>query len=160
MFEHVGLKNLPAYFAIAHRLLKPGGLFLNHGITSDEGGWKKSVTTEFINRYVFPDGQVETISTVQRIMEDTGFEIHDVESLRQHYALTLREWVRRLEEQREEALKYVTEPVFRIWRLYMAVSALQFEEGCSGVYQVLISKRTPFARPVPLTRNDLYQPSH
>ncbi len=160
MFEHVGLKNLPAYFAIAHRLLKPGGLFLNHGITSDEGGWKKSLTTEFINRYVFPDGQVETISTVQRIMEDTGFEIHDVESLRQHYALTLREWVRRLEEQREEALKYVTEPVFRIWRLYMAVSALQFEEGCSGIYQVLISKRTPFARPVPLTRNDLYQPSH
>ena len=160
MFEHVGLKNLPAYFVIAHRLLKPGGLFLNHGITSDEGGWKKSLTTEFINRYVFPDGQVETISTVQRIMEDTGFEIHDVESLRQHYALTLREWVRRLEEQREEALKYVTEPVFRIWRLYMAVSALQFEEGCSGIYQVLISKRTPFARPVPLTRNDLYQPSH
>jgi len=160
MFEHVGLKNLPAYFAIAHRLLKPGGLFLNHGITSDEGGWKKSLTTEFINRYVFPDGQVETIGTVQRIMEDTGFEIHDVESLRQHYALTLREWVRRLEEQREEALKYVTEPVFRIWRLYMAVSALQFEEGCSGIYQVLISKRTPFARPVPLTRNDLYQPSH
>ena len=62
-------------------MLKPGGLFLNHGITSDEGGWKKSITTEFINRYVFPDGQLETISTVQQIMEDAKFEIHDVEGL-------------------------------------------------------------------------------
>jgi len=156
MFEHVGLKNLPTYFDIAHRLLKPGGLFLNHGITSDEGGWKKTVATEFINRYVFPDGQMETVSTVQQIMEDTGFEIHDVESLRQHYALTLREWVSRLEERREEAMKHVTEPVYRIWRLYMAACALQFEEGCAGIYQVLISKRAALSRPVPLTRRDLY----
>ena len=158
MFEHVGLKNLPSYFAIAHRLLKPGGLFLNHGITSDEGGWKKTVATEFINRYVFPDGQLETIGTVQQIMEDASFEIHDVESLRQHYALTLREWVSRLEARREAALQHVTEPVYRIWRLYMAVCALQFEEGCCGIYQVLISKREAFSKPVPLTRNDLYQP--
>ena len=157
MFEHVGLKNLSAYFAIANRLLKPGGLFLNHGITSDEGGWKKTVATEFINRYVFPDGQMETVSTVQQIMEDAGFEIHDVEGLRQHYALTLREWVSRLEERREEALKHVIEPVYRIWRLYMAACALQFEEGCAGIYQVLISKRAPFLSPVPLTRRDLYQ---
>lgn len=157
MFEHVGLKNLPGYFAIACRQLKPGGLFLNHGITSDEGGWKKSVATEFINRYVFPDGQLETISTVQQIMEDTGFEIHDVESMRQHYALTLREWVTRLEQRHIEALQYVTEPVYRIWRLYMAASALQFEEGCAGIYQVLISRRESFSNPVPLTRHDLYQ---
>ncbi len=157
MFEHVGLKNLPTYFAIAHRLLKPGGLFLNHGITSDEGGWKKSVATEFINRYVFPDGQMETVSTVQQIMEDAGFEIHDVESLRQHYALTLREWVNRLELRHEEALKHVPESVYRIWRLYMAACALQFEEGCAGIYQILISRRAPFSNPVPLTRRDLYR---
>ena len=157
MFEHVGLKNLPAYFTIARRLLKPGGLFLNHGITSDEGGWKKSITTEFINRYVFPDGQMETVSTVQQIMEDAGFEIHDVEGLRQHYALTLREWVNRLELRHEEALKHVPEPVYRIWRLYMAASALQFEEGIAGVYQILVSRRAPFFKPVPLTRRDLYQ---
>ncbi|MEW5757745.1 MAG: cyclopropane-fatty-acyl-phospholipid synthase family protein [Pseudomonadota bacterium] len=156
MFEHVGLKNLPAYFAIARRLLKPGGLFLNHGITSDEGGWKKSVATEFINRYVFPDGQLETICTVQKIMEDTDFEIHDVEGLRQHYALTLREWVSRLELRREEALKHVPESVYRIWRLYMAACALQFEEGNTGIYQILASKREPFSNPVPLTRRDLY----
>jgi len=156
MFEHVGLKNLPTYFEIAHRLLKPGGLFLNHGITSDEGGWKKSVATEFINRYVFPDGQLETIGTVQQIMEDASFEIHDIEGLRSHYALTLREWVRRLEERREEALQHVPESVYRVWRLYMAACALQFEEGCAGIYQVLISKRAALSRPVPLTRRDLY----
>lgn len=156
MFEHVGLKNLPTYFEIAHRLLKPGGLFLNHGITSDEGGWEKGLSTEFINRYVFPDGQLETISTVQRILEDSDFEIHDVESLRPHYALTLREWVRRLELRREDALKHVPESIYRIWRLYMAASALQFEEGCTGVYQILVSRREAFSRPVPLTRRDLY----
>lgn len=155
MFEHVGLKNLPTYFEIAHRLLKPGGLFLNHGITSDEDGWKKTVSTEFINRYVFPDGQLETVSTVQKIMEDSGFEIHDVEGLRQHYALTLREWVRRLDECHEQALKYVTEPVYRIWRLYMAACAMQFEEGNTGIYQILVSRRAPFSNPVPLTRRDL-----
>ena len=157
MFEHVGLKNLPAYFAIARRLLKPGGLFLNHGITSDESGWKKSVTTEFINRYVFPDGQMETVSTVQKSMEDAGFEVHDVEGLRQHYALTLREWVSRLDEHHEEALKHVPESVYRIWRFYMAACAVQFEEGNIGIYQILVSKRKPFSSPVPLTRRDLYQ---
>ena len=157
MFEHVGLKNLPTYFAVARRVLKPGGLFLNHGITSDEGGWKKSVATEFINRYVFPDGQLETVSTVQQLMEDAGFEIHDVEGLRRHYALTLREWVRRLDAQHDRALRYVSESVFRIWRLYMAACALQFEAGNTGIYQILASRRQPFSDPLPLTRRDLYR---
>ncbi|BBI99822.1 cyclopropane-fatty-acyl-phospholipid synthase [Ferrigenium kumadai] len=156
MFEHVGLKNLPTYFSVAHRALKPGGLFLNHGITSEEGGWKKGIATEFINRYVFPDGQLENISTVQQLMEDAKFEIHDVESLRKHYELTLREWVRRLESRREEVLEHVPESVYRIWRLYMAACAMQFEEGNTGVYQILASKRAPFSNPVPLTRRDLY----
>lgn len=158
MFEHVGLKNLPTYFDIANRMLKPGGLFLNHGITTDESGWKKTIATEFINRYVFPDGQLETISTVQQNMENADFEIHDVEGLRLHYALTLREWVSRLEQRREEALNHVSDSVYRIWRLYMAACALQFEEGGTGIYQILASKRADFSRPVPLTRRDLYEP--
>jgi cyclopropane-fatty-acyl-phospholipid synthase len=156
MFEHVGLKNLPKYFSVANRLLKPGGLFLNHGITSDARGWKKTLTTEFINRYVFPDGQLETIGTVQQIMEAASFEIHDVEGLRQHYALTLREWVSRLELRREDALRHVPESIYRIWRLYMAACAMQFEEGNIGVYQILASKRAPYCCPVSLTRRDLY----
>ncbi len=156
MFEHVGLKNLPTYFRTAQRLLKPGGLFLNHGITSEEGGWETSMSTEFINRYVFPDGELETVSTVQQIMENCGFEIHDVEGLRQHYALTLREWVRRLEAGHEQALQHVNEATYRVWLLYMAGSALQFEEGITGIYQILASRREPWLQPVPLTRRDLY----
>lgn len=158
MFEHVGLKNLPAYFSIAHRMLKPGGLFLNHGITSDEGGWKKSVATEFINRYVFPDGELDTVSNIQRAMEEhTRFEILDVEALRPHYALTLRHWVKRLEEHREEALQHVSEATYRVWHLYMAACALQFEEGVIGVYQILAAKCGTWPIPVPLTRRDVYR---
>jgi cyclopropane-fatty-acyl-phospholipid synthase len=157
MFEHVGLKNLPVYFATAYRLLKPGGLFLNHGITYDEEGWKKTVSTEFINRYVFPDGELDTVSNIQRGMERAHFEILDVEALRPHYALTLRHWVRRLEERREEALRHVSEVTYRVWHLYMAACALQFEKGETGVYQILAAKRRTWPVPVPLTRRDIYR---
>jgi cyclopropane-fatty-acyl-phospholipid synthase len=93
MFEHVGLKNLPVYFDTVRRVLKPGGLFLNHGITHEHSGWRRNLSTEFINRYVFPDGQLDAVSNIQRFMEDARFEIADVEGLRAHYALTLRAWV-------------------------------------------------------------------
>lgn len=155
MFEHVGLKNLPIYFNIAWRLLKPGGLFLNHGITHDREGWRKSVGTRFINRYVFPDGELDTVGNVQRAMERSDFEILDVEALRRHYALTLRHWVRRLESREAEAVQQVSEPVYRIWRLYMAACALQFERGDIGVYQILAARRDGTVQ-VPLTRRDLY----
>jgi cyclopropane-fatty-acyl-phospholipid synthase len=154
MFEHVGLANLPRYFGTAHRLLRPGGLFLNHGITSWEEGWKKGVSTEFINRYVFPDGELDTVSNVLRAMEQSRFEVLDVESLRPHYALTLRHWVRRLEANREAAVRIVGEEVYRVWRLYMAACALQFESGETGVYQILLARSLePWA--APLTRRDI-----
>jgi len=156
MFEHVGLKNLPVYFSTVHRLLKPRGLFLNHGITHDCEGWQKSVSTEFINRYVFPDGQLDNISNVQHVMERARFEIADVEALRPHYALTLRHWVERLERNRSRALQFVNEATYRVWRLYMAACALEFEAGDIGIYQVLASKRAPGAPPLPLTRRHLY----
>ncbi len=156
MFEHVGLKNLPVYFSTVHRLLKPAGLFLNHGITHDVEGWNRTSSTEFINRYVFPDGQLDTVSNIQRGMERARFEIADVEALRPHYALTLRHWVARLEAHHEQALQYVSESTFRVWRLYMAACALEFESGEIGVYQVLASKRAVGPALLPLTRGHLY----
>jgi cyclopropane-fatty-acyl-phospholipid synthase len=156
MFEHVGLKNLPVYFSKVNRLLKPRGLFLNHGITHDSEGWQANVSTEFINRYVFPDGQLDTISNVQRVMERAKFEIADVEGLRQHYAMTLRHWVARLEGNRALALQYVNEATYRVWRLYMSACALQFESGEIGIYQILANKRSAGIPDLPLTRRHLY----
>jgi cyclopropane-fatty-acyl-phospholipid synthase len=156
MFEHVGLANLPTYLATVQRVLRPGGLFLNHGITHDEEGWNKTVAAEFINRYVFPDGELDCVSNIQLGMERAGFEIHDVEGLRPHYALTLRHWVDRLEANREAALREVSEPTYRVWRLYMAACALEFESGGTGIYQILASRPDRGRWPVPLARRDLY----
>jgi cyclopropane-fatty-acyl-phospholipid synthase len=156
MFEHVGLANLPAYLATVRDVLRPGGLFLNHGITHDAEGWNKTLATAFINRYVFPDGELDCVSNIQLHMERAGFEIHDVEGLRPHYALTLRHWVQRLEANREAVLREVDEPTFRVWRLYMAACALEFESGGAGIYQILASRRNGGEWPVPLSRDDLY----
>jgi cyclopropane-fatty-acyl-phospholipid synthase len=144
------------YFSTVHRLLKPRGLFLNHGITHDTEGWEQNIATSFINRYVFPDGQLEMVSNIQRHMERSKFEIADVESLRPHYAKTLRHWVDRLERNRGAALQHVNEATYRVWRLYMAASALQFESGEIGIYQVLAAKRTVGIPDLPLTRRHLY----
>jgi len=160
MFEHVGLKNLPIYFSIVNQLLKPNGLFLNHGITTDESGWGRCVSSRFINRHVFPDGELETVSTIQSLMEDANFEIADVEGLRPHYALTLRHWVHRLERHYEDALNLVGERNYRIWRLYMTGCALQFEQGQTGIYQILAVRKNNSLPPLPLTRRDLYEPGN
>jgi cyclopropane-fatty-acyl-phospholipid synthase len=159
MFEHVGLKNLPLYFEIVHRLLKPSGLLLNHGITHAQAGWSKNLSTRFINRYVFPDGELDSISNIQRVMESACFEIADVEALRPHYALTLRAWASRLEQCHERALQFVSETTYRIWRLYIAACALEFESGGIGIYQVLASKRDTGSLKLPLTRRHLYDRS-
>ena len=158
MFEHVGLANMQAYLATVERVLRPGGLFLNHGITHDEEGWNDTVATQFINRYVFPDGEFDCVSNIALGMERAGFEIQDVEALRRHYALTLRDWVKRLEANRDAALCEVDEPTFRIWRLYMAACALEFEAGGTGVYQILATRRG-METTLPLTRQDLYAPA-
>ena len=156
MFEHVGLAHLAVYNATVRRVLRPGGLFLNHGVTRDDEGWKKTTETRFINRYIFPDAEVDTVGNVLQGMERAGFEIHDVESLRMHYALTLRHWVRRLEAGQAQAVAEVGEIRYRTWRLYMAACALQFEEGATSIHQILASNRAGGPAPVPLTRRDLY----
>ena len=159
MFEHVGLRNLPVYFSCIHQLLKPGGVFLNHGITHDVEGWQKTLSTEFINRYIFPDGQLDTVSNISREMERAKFEIADCESLRAHYALTLRQWVARLEQHHAAVLETVSESTYRIWRLYMAASALEFEGGELGIYQILATKRSVGLTVLPLTRQHIYAES-
>jgi cyclopropane-fatty-acyl-phospholipid synthase len=156
MFEHVGLKNLPVYFATLFRQLRPGGLLLNHGITHYVEGWDKTLSTDFINRYVFPDGQLDTVGNIQRHMERADFELLDVEAWRPHYALTLRHWVARLEARHAEALAHVSEATYRVWRLYMAACALEFESGDIGVYQLLAARRVPGGTTVPMSRRHMY----
>ena len=155
MFEHVGVRNFPTYFGVVRRLLKPGGLFLNHGITS-EAGWRRTPLTRFMNQYIFPDGELARIGDVVGAMERQGFEILDLESLRPHYPLTLRHWSRALCARRDAVIAVSSEVTYRLWRLYMAGSAYFFEQGSIGVYQILAGRA--HGRPsVPLRRDDLYR---
>ncbi|MCE0524136.1 MAG: cyclopropane-fatty-acyl-phospholipid synthase family protein [Methylacidiphilales bacterium] len=142
MVEHVGRKNLGVYFEQVSGLLKRGGLFLNHGIGRGPVPWTNE-GEGFIDRYVFPDTDLPPIATMLEAAAGAGLEIRDVESLREHYALTLRHWVRRLEFRHEEALREVDETAYRIWRLYMAGSAHNFDLGSISIYQTLLAKLTP-----------------
>jgi cyclopropane-fatty-acyl-phospholipid synthase len=142
MFEHVGRRNLPVYFGKIFRLLKPGGIVLNHGITLNSVSQHElgSDIGAFIDEYVFPGGELSHISSVVEYMSTQGLESWDVESLRPHYARTLWHWVERLEANRDTALASVGEKAYRIWRIYMAGSAHAFERGWMSVYQVLAGK--------------------
>lgn len=155
MFEHVGLRNLPAYFSAAHRLLRPGGVFLNHGIARAAGSVSRG-SDSFIDRYVFPDGALVTLTETIAAAESAGFEVRDVENLREHYELTLRRWVGALRDNEAALLEWVSETTYRIWLLYMAGSAAAFHSGNIGVYQVLLSKPNHGASRLPLTREDWY----
>jgi len=156
MFEHVGEAALPVYFDRAWQLLKPGGVFLNHGIANTATA-QKTGGPSFTETYVFPDGELTPISSSLAAAEGAGFEVRDVESLREHYALTLRRWVRRLEAHHDEALRYVDEPTYRVWRLYMSGSAHGFKVGRLNVYQTLLVRTDEGGQSgLPLTRNNWY----
>lgn len=137
MFEHVGLSQLAAYFGRLYSLLPPGGRLLNHGIGRPPGRRAPLATRSFINAYVFPDGELHEVGSVVSTIQRAGFEVRHVESLREHYALTLRAWVRNLEANWDGAVAEVGAARARIWRLYMAASALNFEAGRTQVHQVL-----------------------
>jgi cyclopropane-fatty-acyl-phospholipid synthase len=154
MFEHVGRNLLPAYFQIAHNILRPGGVLLNHGIARSSK--QKSRKLSFVDRYVFPDGELVPISEALEAAEDAGFEVRDVENLREHYAKTLRLWVQGLEEHKESASRYVPRSTYRIWKLYMAGSAAAFERGDLGIYQTLLCRPNRGRSGMPLTRADWY----
>jgi len=145
MFEHVGRKNLALYFGKIFRLLRPGGLVMNHGITLNSPDRQEvgSDIGAFIDQYVFPGGELTHVSQVLAEMSEQGLESWDVESLRPHYARTLWHWVERLELHRDAAVASVGEKMYRIWRIYMAGSAHAFERGWMSVYQVLAGKPLP-----------------
>jgi cyclopropane-fatty-acyl-phospholipid synthase len=155
MFEHVGAALLPTYFEQAYRLLRPGGVFLNHGIASRATD-RPASGPSFFDAYVFPDGELAPINVTLHAAEEAGFEVRDVESLREHYALTLRHWVRRLEAHHEQALRYVDEPTYRVWRLFTSGSAHGFTTGRLNVYQTLLVKPDNGQSGLPLTRADWY----
>jgi len=157
MFEHVGAVKLETYFKKAVEVLRPGGVFLNHGIASSAKVKARSGPT-FSQRYVFPDGELIPINVSLKAAEKSGFEVRDVESLREHYALTLRHWVRRLEENHLSALEYVSEPTYRVWRLFMSAYAYGFSTGRLNVYQsLLVKKDGDGSSKLPLTRADWYE---
>jgi cyclopropane-fatty-acyl-phospholipid synthase len=140
MFEHVGPDHLGGYFAAAYRLTRPGGLFLNHGITNGDPRAEGGDAKTFVSTYVFPDGGLVPAWRAVREMELGGFEVVDVEQLRPHYTLTLRNWVSRLEANHDRAVALTSETDYRIWRTYMAGSAYSFDHGHIGLVQVLGSK--------------------
>jgi cyclopropane-fatty-acyl-phospholipid synthase len=140
MAEHVGAAMLPVYAARLYALLRPTGRLLNHAISRRPGPAPEVSPTSFIDRFVFPDGELEPLAVMIGALEDSGFEVRDVESLREHYALTLREWVANLERRWDEATRLAAPARARIWRLYMAGSALAFDNNRIGVNQVLAVK--------------------
>ncbi|MCU1605153.1 MAG: Cyclopropane-fatty-acyl-phospholipid synthase [Modestobacter sp.] len=149
MAEHVGREQMPRYVAQLTSLLRPGGRLLNHAIAWNAGETSWDPDT-FIARYVFPDGELLGLGEMVGLLEAGGLEVLDVEALRRHYALTLRAWVELLERNWDTAVALTTEGRARVWRLYMAASALTFESGNMGVNQVLVRK--PGGEEPPLRR--------
>ncbi|MEU9730493.1 cyclopropane-fatty-acyl-phospholipid synthase family protein [Streptomyces sp. NPDC048002] len=143
MAEHVGAERYLEYATALHALLAPGGRLLNHQIARrpqrDESAY---AVDEFIDAYVFPDGELQPVGVTVTQLERAGFEVRDVEAIREHYALTLRHWVARLEAEWDRAAELAGPGRARVWRLYMAACALAFERNTLGVNQVLAVRAT------------------
>lgn len=168
--EHVPEKQQPDYFARVFAVLEPAGLFLNHCEVSTRAArrtntvgerfsrwlWKRD---QFIDKYVFPDARLVPLASVIRSAESVGFEVRDVESLREHYMMTLRAWLRGLERRKADAIRLVGERTYRIWRLYMSAGAYGFRTAGINIVQTLLAKPDSEGRSdLPLTREDLYLP--
>jgi len=162
MYEHVGIANYPAYFGKVLALLDDRGIFLNHGITrrakrNAKTAGRVSASRRVLLKYIFPGSELDDIGHTLQVMEGCGFEIHDVENLRPHYARTCRFWYERLNNQREAAIAEVGPERYRMWLVYLAAVAGTFEQGAMRIYQTVATKRPPKAAGVlPPTRADLY----
>jgi cyclopropane-fatty-acyl-phospholipid synthase len=154
MYEHVGRRRLGRYFQTLARLLEPDGLLLNHGIARPEGA-RDDGSTVFLQRHVFPGGELPKLGDVVRSAEWAGLEVLDVENLRPHYALTCAAWVANLTAHRDACLALVDATTYRTWLLYLAAAAVSFERGQTEVYQTLLAKRSAHA-PRRLTRRQMF----
>lgn len=160
MFEHVGHANLAEYFHILHDQVKPGGLVMNHGITAKhtDGRPVGRGAGKFIGRYVFPHGELPHLSTAIAAMCEQGLEVVDVESLRQHYALTLEHWSGNLESSLDEASALVSDKALRIWRIYLAGCAYGFRKNWINIHQILaVRPHADGHHDLPWTRADIYR---
>jgi cyclopropane-fatty-acyl-phospholipid synthase len=135
--EHIGVKNYPSYFAFLKSKLRPGGRLLNHCITRPDNQHDGITRGGFIDRYVFPDGELAGSGHIITVMQDAGLEVKHEENLREHYAMTLRDWCRNLRDHWDEAVAEVGEGTARVWGLYMAGSRLSFERNRIQLHQVL-----------------------
>jgi cyclopropane-fatty-acyl-phospholipid synthase len=159
MFEHVGFARFPKYFGKIQRILKPGGLVLNHGITHNPLVPQSlgSGLGDFVEEYVFPGGELVHVAKVIEGMAAQGLEVIDAEALREHYAKTLWHWCERLEANADAARAEVGEEKYRVWRIYLAGSAHAFDRGWLSLWQLLAGKPLPDGRlPHPLTRDYMY----
>jgi len=161
MFEHVGLNNLPMYFSRIRSLLADDGVAMNHGITTTDidKGESPYGGGEFIDKYVFPHGELPHIGLVLKTMQEGGLEVFDVENLRRHYAKTCGIWADNLEAHAEEVRKTVDDRRFRIWRIYLAGSSYGFERDWVSLYQVVCRKAGRSASTLPWSRDYIYQAS-
>ena len=155
LIEHVGVSRLHDYFAVAWRLLRPGGAFLLHGIAESAASQRRPGPF-FADRCVFPDSELPRLSEILEAAEESGFEVRDVESLREHCVLTLREWRRRLERNRLTAIRSTSEATYELWRLFLAGAAYRFRIGHYNLYQTLLAKPDKGDSRLSLTRADWY----
>lgn len=161
MIEHVGRANLEPYFQKMFALLKPGGVMLNHGITLLHDPFKsvREVRNGFFAKYIFPDGDVQPIGYVLERAVRVGFEIRDVESLREHYGKTLKCWLERFEKNEEEIVEMVGMKKFRLWRLYLLSAGWGFDKGLHSIYQTILYKAGESGSgwpDLPMTRDEWY----
>lgn len=163
MYEHVGIANYPAYFTKVRSLLRDRGIFLNHGITRRAKGSRRKFSRitpgrRFILKYIFPGSELDHIGHSLEVMETCGFDVHDVEGWREHYARTTRLWCRRLEENRERAIELVGRERFRMWIGYLAGVSFAFHDGSLRIFQTVASKHDrKGSSELPPTRADLYR---
>jgi cyclopropane-fatty-acyl-phospholipid synthase len=162
MYEHVGSANYPTYFQTVYRVLKPGGLFLNHSIAMRSRDYeqvqkKKIQALVVAERYIFPGGALDHLGMTVANLERYGFEVHDVEAWREHYERTTRHWHDRLSVNRAAAEREVGSVKTRLWILYLGLSSIAFARGSFGIFQTLTSKRTRGPSGLPPTREYLYR---